>query len=59
MEMETFFGTLELRYDDFLNQYHDFLNQHIQMLVKQGSRPYKLCVLNNSVGCWTHFFLKV
>ena len=50
---ETFFGTLEL-----LAQYDDFLNQHIQKLVKLGSRPYQLCVLNNSVGCWTHLFLQ-
>ena len=31
-------------------QYDDFLNQHIQKLLKLGSRPYTLCVLNNSVG---------
>ena len=41
-----YFGTLEL-----LSQYDYFLNQHTQKPVKLGSRPYKLCVLNNSVGC--------
>ena len=43
VENGNYFGTLEL-----LAQYDDFLNQHTQKL---GSHPYKLCVLNNSVGC--------